>query len=125
MLYLMPKEKNLYVMSNIPGKTVHRLLCENILNRELTTYEVVHHMDENPKNNEINNLVVLSRSDHGKLHKYLNLQRVILEKSNSENFENCWKLLIVPITTTWLETTSVNVIKIWEIGQSAAEPLTS
>ena len=27
------------------------------------------------------------------------------------------------MTTTWLETTSVKVIKLWEISQSAAEPL--
>lgn len=27
------------------------------------------------------------------------------------------------MTTTWLETTGVNVKKLWEIGQSAAEPL--
>ena len=27
------------------------------------------------------------------------------------------------MTTTWLETTNVNVKKLWEIGQSAAEPL--
>ena len=50
-------------------------------------------------------------------------QRVIFEKSRNENPENCWNNLIVPITTAWLETAGANVIKIWEIGQSAAEPL--
>ena len=49
--------------------------------------------------------------------------RVVLEKSNSENIENCWNNLIVPMTTTWLETTSAKVIKLSEIGQSAAETL--
>jgi len=29
------------------------------------------------------------------------------------------------MTTTWLETATVKVIKIWEIGQSAAEPLSN
>ena len=48
-------------------------------------------------------------------------QRVIFEKSRNENPENCWNNLIVPITTAWLETAGANVIKIWEIGQSAAE----
>lgn len=41
------------------------------------------------------------------------------------NSENCWNSLIVPMTTTWLETTNVKVIKLWEIGQSAAEPLSN
>jgi len=29
------------------------------------------------------------------------------------------------MTTAWLETTNAKVIKLWEIGQSAAEPLSS
>ena len=49
--------------------------------------------------------------------------RVVLEKSNNENIENCWNNLIVPMTTAWLETTSAKVIKLSEIGQSAAETL--
>jgi hypothetical protein len=49
--------------------------------------------------------------------------RVILEQSRNENTENCWKPLIAQLTKTWLETTGVNVIKIAEIGQSAAERL--
>jgi hypothetical protein len=101
----------------------HRAIAEKILGRELKSHEVIHHMDHNPKNNAITNLIVISRIMHGKLHLYLNFQRVIIEKSLNENTENCWNNLIVPMTTAWLETTSANVIKIWEIGQSAAEPL--
>lgn len=51
------------------------------------------------------------------------VKRAILQRCNNVNIENCWKTLIVPMTTTWLETTNVNVKKLWEIGQSAAEPL--
>lgn len=91
------------------------------LGRRLGTNEVVHHMDDDPKNNEITNLAVLSRRNHGRLHQFLDLQRVIIEKSVNENAENCWKTLIVPMTTTWLETASVKVVKLWEIGQSAAD----
>lgn len=105
------------------GGHLHRRIVEEILNRKLTYNEVVHHLDFNVQNNEMNNLIVLSRKIHGKLHVYLELQRVIIEKSMNENFENCWKNLIVPMTTAWLEITNANVIKIWEIGQSAAEHL--
>lgn len=101
----------------------HRAIAEGVVGRRLETHEVVHHMDDNPKNNAITNLLVISREAHGKLHLYLDQQRVIFEKSRNENPENCWNNLIVPITTAWLETTCANVIKIWEIGQSAAEPL--
>ncbi len=41
----------------------------------------------------------------------------------TEQNENCWNTLRVQMTTTWLETASVNVIKLSEIGQSAAESL--
>lgn len=47
----------------------------------------------------------------------------LLLKSNSSNLENCWNILRDQLTTTWLEMTGVNVIKIIDIGRSAAEPL--
>jgi hypothetical protein len=112
-----------YITTNQPGRTEHRNLAETLLGRKLGTNEVVHHMDENPKNNRATNLVVMDRRLHGKLHLYLDRQRVIIEKSMNENIENCWNNLRVPMTTAWLETTSAKVIKLWEIGQSAAEPL--
>lgn len=103
----------------------HRQIVEKLLGRKLNTNEVVHHLDGNPKNNELTNLIVLSRQKHGALHRFLDIQGVILQECKNENTENCWNNLIVPITTTWLETAGVKVIKIWEIGQSAAEPLSN
>ena len=102
---------------------MHRKIATQVLNRPLNTNEVVHHLDGNPKNNELTNLLVLSRSKHLALHNYLRMQGAILSKGNIENLENCWETLIVPMTTAWLETTNAKVIKLWEIGQSAAEPL--
>lgn len=116
------KSTNKYVMTNIPGHTQHRDIAQAVIGRVLHKDEVVHHVDDNPTNNSLSNLMVLSRPVHASLHQYLDLQRVILEKSKNENAENCWKTLIVPLTTAWLETTSAKVIKIAEIGQSAAEP---
>ncbi len=123
------KATNKYVVAH--GSTLenkqfrheHRKIAELLLGRKLCTNEVIHHMDENPENNNVSNLMVLDRRIHVKLHKYLDLQRVILEKSGNENSENCWKTLIIPMTTAWLEMAGVKVIKLWEIGQSAAEPL--
>lgn len=46
----------------------HRIMAEQILGRKLKKGEVVHHIDENKLNNSFDNLIVLSRSDHTKLH---------------------------------------------------------
>lgn len=105
------------------NKWAHRRLAESLLKRKLTCHEVVHHIDDNPKNNNADNLIVMNRGDHVRLHKYLDDQRVILEQSGNENIVNCWNNLIVPMTTAWLETTSAKVKKLSEIGQSAAKLL--
>ena len=118
--------KNAYTVAGGGGYCfLHRKIAEHVLGKKLNTNEVVHHMDGNPQNNDVHNLIVISRSKHVSLHKYLNAQRALLSKGNEVNFENCWKSLIVPMTTTWLETANVKVIKIWEIGKPAAEPLES
>ena len=100
----------------------HRKIAEGVLNRKLNTNEVVHHLNCIETDNDLRNLVVMSRSKHSALHEFLRQQRVILAKACKENFENCWKNSIIPMTTTWLETANVKVEKLWELSQSAAEP---
>jgi hypothetical protein len=53
-------------------KLLHRLVIEAGLGRELQGREVVHHIDGNPSNNSIENLVLLeSQSVHMRLEHYL------------------------------------------------------
>jgi hypothetical protein len=47
----------------------HRYVMERFLGRLLTKDEVVHHIDNNRHNNEISNLRLMTRSEHGKFHK--------------------------------------------------------
>ena len=90
---------------------------------KLTYNLVVHHIDENPNNNILSNLMILSRKNHGQLHNILAKNWSLLSKGNNSNLENCWNILRGQLTTAYLETRSANVIKITDIGQSAAEPL--
>lgn len=100
----------------------HRVIAESVLGRRLCSHETVHHIDGDGTNNDHANLVVLLRSDHTRLHRYLGKQRVICEKSQHENPENCWNILIVPLTTAWLETAGANVIKLWELDNQQPNP---
>lgn len=102
---------------------VHRKIAEDKLGRKLSYSEVIHHINCDHKDNRLDNLIVISRNQHGRLHHFIKEQRALIEKSIGEQDENCWKTLIAQMTTTWLETANVKVKKLSEIGQSAAEPL--
>lgn len=104
------------------GNTVAREIVLN-LGFKLSKNMVVHHIDENTKNNILSNFWIINRKNHASLHRFLEKQWSLLRKLNGSNLENCWNSLRGQLTTTWLEITSVNVIKIIDIGQSAAEPL--
>jgi hypothetical protein len=106
------------------GNTIGRQVVLD-LGVEIPKNWVVHHLDENPENNTIENLLLMSRSDHNSLHRYLQQNWSLWLKGHSSNPENCWDILRDQLTTAWLETTNANVIKITGIGQSAAEPLSS
>ena len=46
-----------------------RFVIEALLKRKLKSTEIVHHIDKNPKNNDINNLQIVSRAEHARIHK--------------------------------------------------------
>ncbi len=46
----------------------HRIVMENFLGRMLTRKEIVHHLNENKKDNRVENLQVMSVASHMKIH---------------------------------------------------------
>lgn len=52
------------------GKVISypRIIMEDVLGRPLRPDEQVHHKDENPENNDPDNLVVLTETEHKRLH---------------------------------------------------------
>ncbi len=63
------KEKRKYVVIRVDGKQVreHRFVVEQHLGRKLTKNEHIHHINGNPQDNRLENLQVLSNSEHQKL----------------------------------------------------------
>ena len=50
------------------GKHTHRIVAEQILGRPLESSEIVHHIDGNKRNNDPSNLMVMTQSEHARLH---------------------------------------------------------
>lgn len=60
---LMPKTYKKFL-----GKHEHRQVVEKFLGRKLRSDELVHHIDENPHNNDISNLQIVTRAEHARIH---------------------------------------------------------
>jgi len=59
-----------YIIQDHKRIRLHTYLAENyLIHRKLYHNEVVHHKDINPLNNQLDNLQVMTRSEHMKLHK--------------------------------------------------------
>lgn len=59
-----------YIQIHVNGKIVkkHRHIMENYLGRKLKATEVVHHIDGDGLNNNIENLEVMTKSEHSRHH---------------------------------------------------------
>ena len=69
-VYMHKNEQRLMAYIKATKKVISypRYIIAKELGRELTEDEEVHHIDGNPLNNDINNLQVLTKEEHAKLH---------------------------------------------------------
>lgn len=76
--------KNGYVLE-------HRIVVENNIGRLLEPWEIVHHKDENKKNNHISNLEVMDRSKHVHHHKYKGKTIDLICDYCGKSFTRAWR----------------------------------
>ena len=50
------------------GRHTHRIVAEQKIGRPLIKGEIVHHIDGNKRNNDPDNLMVMTQSEHASLH---------------------------------------------------------
>jgi hypothetical protein len=62
-------KKYLVVYNNGKYKMLHRIIVEKHLGRKLSDDEIVHHIDGDGLNNSINNLQIMTRSEHSRHHE--------------------------------------------------------
>lgn len=60
-----------YKAIKVNGKKIdeHRYLMEKKIGRKLGFNEIVHHEDDNKRNNELDNLKLTTRSEHSRYHR--------------------------------------------------------
>lgn len=58
------------------GEFQHRIVAEGMIGRKLLPDEVVHHIDGDRSNNSPDNLMVMTRSEHGRLHANRRFKKV-------------------------------------------------
>ena len=58
-----------YLRNNKAKKRLHRQVMEDYLQRKLSSNELVHHINGDKTDNRIENLEIISRAKHCRLHK--------------------------------------------------------
>ena len=75
------KEKKGYIKR--AGQLEHRAVMEQKLGRKLRQGEYVHHIDCNKQNNSPENLMVVSKSEHAKIHADLKIQSLKIKNEGN------------------------------------------
>ena len=70
----------------------HRFIVEKSIGRKLTPNEIVHHIDGNKRNNSLDNLMIMTRAEHARLHyRELDKSKPVIQMDKTETIIRIWK----------------------------------
>lgn len=102
---------------------MHRRIAENLLQTKLGENIVVHHLDWCPTNNEPSNLLVLHRSMHAKLHKYILSEMATRYGSAPLHDRNMMEAYRDALTHEWLDTAGASFILLSKLDNTTSQTL--
>lgn len=76
------------------GKTdrEHRFVAEDIVGRKLKADEIVHHIDGNKRNNSPDNLQIMTRAEHARVHcNEIDKSKPVIQNTKNGEFIKTWK----------------------------------
>ena len=117
-----------YVYSNNEYKTSvfeHRCLATKVIGRKLKTSDVVHHINGNPKDNSLSNLLLLSNKNHIKLHLYLNENIYIRSYNENLSMIESWDKYSDFYTSKWIEENKDKCVRLSEVKDAEEKAKTS
>lgn len=74
---------------------------------KLTKEVIVHHIDENPINNSLKNMIIMSRKNHITIHSFLKEQWYMNYKIHGKKLGKMWKSMLVKLNFIWMENKTV------------------
>jgi hypothetical protein len=97
---------NGYLIENVNQKKYklkHRIVMEQYIGRKLNKNEIVHHIDENKKNNNIENLQLMEKKEHDKYHsrKRHEQRRSAKNTCSMRNLSTCGRVLLNRPISQW------------------------
>lgn len=100
------------------GKEIwcHRTIAKNLLQRNLTFNEIVHHVDGDSQNNNLVNLWVMGRGNHATLHGFLRTEQIIYLKNKENYIEKDWKTRQIKLSNQFIKDNNFKVIKLSKIN---------
>ena len=107
-----------YKLSSSRGSMsyMHRYLAAQAVGEEVLKNKELHHKDFDPENNSLSNLLVLSKADHTKLHKFILFNAVKRTSYTDPNRRKKMYALIPELTDEFFAVNGIKAVTVQSIA---------